>query len=154
MANGVMPPQTNPPLESTKSRRAGVWDFSVKELIDRFAEAVVARDADAVLKMCELPLAIVADSGVRTVLAPEDVDAIFVHPRRRFGLREVRDTHAEIVRVEWLTERIARVDVRWPKRDPAGVEIGAEDASYTLRRDDSGDLKLCVALLRGDATTQ
>jgi hypothetical protein len=136
---------------ATKGRRAGVWDYSVKEFVDRFAEALGAGDDAAVANMCEAPALILGDDNVRAVLGPDDLEDLN-GGNRHYGLRG--SVHAEIVRVEWATERIALVDVRWPHRDAGGAELGAEVSTYALRRDDSGDLKLCVALLRGETITQ
>jgi hypothetical protein len=41
------------------------------------------------------------------------------------------------------------VDVRWPYLDAGGNEKGEESSTYTLRTDDTGELKLHVAVMRG-----
>lgn len=52
------------------------------------------------------------------------------------GLSEVRDF-------------MALVEVRWPYLDGQGNEVGEEVSTYALRRDETGALKVQVALMQG-----
>jgi hypothetical protein len=61
-------------------------------------------------------------------------------------------TRAEIVELDWLTHRIAIVQVRWPQLNARGKEVGEETSTYTLRRDESGGLRLQVAIMHGAST--
>jgi len=56
---------------------------------------------------------------------------------------------ADVLRIEQLTPRICIVDVRWPWLDADGKEQGDESSSYILRRDDSGELLVQAAIMRG-----
>jgi hypothetical protein len=44
---------------------------------------------------------------------------------------------------------LALVEVRWPYLDGQGNEVGEEVSTYVLRRDDTGALKVQVALMQG-----
>lgn len=41
------------------------------------------------------------------------------------------------------------VEVRWPYLDADGEERGEETSTYTLRRNDRGELRLRVAVMHG-----
>jgi hypothetical protein len=45
------------------------------------------------------------------------------------------------------------VRVRWPYLNSHGDEVGEESMTYTLRRDDAGNLRLRAAILHGEAPT-
>ena len=77
------------------------------------------------------------------------MQSFFGHAKADYAARGIESTRPDLVRLEWVTDRIALVDVRWPCLDERGLERGEEWGTYTLRRDDNGDLKLCVALMRG-----
>ena len=81
----------------------------------------------------------------------EEVDKFFGGAKEQYNQRGISDTRAEVLGLAWITPRIALVDVRWPYLDQDGNEVGEEASSYVLRRDDSGQLKLHVAIMRGEA---
>jgi hypothetical protein len=54
-----------------------------------------------------------------------------------------------IVRLDWLTTLIVLVQVRWPYLDSQQKLQGSETSTYVLRRDQTGTLKLRVALMHG-----
>ena len=86
---------------------------------------------------------------VQAVGSQDAVEQFFSGAKDEYNAKGITSTRAELQRIEWLTRRIAVVDVRWPWLDAAGVERGEESSTYVLRRDDSGELKLQAALMRG-----
>ena len=52
-------------------------------------------------------------------------------------------------RLEWVTDRMALVDVRWPWLDADGAENGEESSTYALRRGDDGRLKIRMVVMHG-----
>lgn len=91
------------------------------------------------------------------------------HPRGTASLVEPPGGHSE---VQAFLARIARAltegdgstvagmwavpalvlgddEVRWPYLDGQGNEVGEEVSTYTLRRDETGALKVQVALMQG-----
>jgi hypothetical protein len=121
----------------------------VQDFLDRFARAVTAGDGRAIAKMWNIPAMVIGDQDVRTIGSTREVEQFFGGAKAQYNARGVVDTRAEIIREEWATDRIVVVLVRWPYLDKHGNEVGEESSSYTLRRDDKGELKLCVALMRG-----
>jgi hypothetical protein len=99
--------------------------------------------------MWETPALVISDDGAHAVDCLEDVELFFAGAKEQYSVRGITDTRADLGRVEWLTDRIVIVDVRWPYLDMHGNELGEECSTYALRLDDDGAFKLRIALLRG-----
>ena len=125
-------------------------DEVAQRFFDRFARAVTSGDGRRIAEMWAVPALVVGDSMVQAVGSREAVELFFGGAKDEYNARGITDTRAELQRVEWLTRRLAVVDVRWPYLDASGVERGEESSTYVLRRDDSGELKVQAALLRGE----
>ena len=69
--------------------------------------------------------------------------------RNQYNAQGIVETRLEIMRLEWATDRIALVKVRWPCFDASGRERGDERSTYTVRRDETGELKVCAVILQG-----
>lgn len=124
----------------------------IVEFLDRLAGALTKGDGRKVASMWAVPALVIADDGVQAVSSLEEVERFFSGAKEQYNARGITDTHADIQRLEWATDRIAVVDVRWPYLDSRGNEMGEEASTYILRRDDAGDLKLHLALMRGAST--
>jgi hypothetical protein len=83
----------------------------------------------------------------------EEIARFFSGAKEEYNKRGISDTRPEVFGLEWVTDRIVVVDVRWPYLDERGNEKGEESSTYTLRRDDLGDLKLHIALMRGEGSS-
>jgi hypothetical protein len=121
----------------------------VQEVLDALGRALTAGDGEAVADLWNLPAYVLGDTMARTVEMREELVEFFGSAKEQYAELGVRDTRAEVTRVEWLTERIAQVEVRWPYLDADGQERGDERSIYTLRRDDAGNLAICVAVALG-----
>ena len=121
----------------------------IQRFFDRFARAVTSGDGRSVARMWAVPALVVGDTMVQAVGSLDQVEEFFGGAKEQYNAQGITDTRAELQRVEWLTRRLAVVDVRWPYLDAQGVERGEETSTYVLRRDDSGELKLQAALMRG-----
>jgi ketosteroid isomerase-like protein len=124
-------------------------DRSIQEFLDRYATALSAGDGKAIAALWEMPALVVDDHGVIPVGKAEEVEQFFTAAHADYNQRGITSTRAEIVRLEWPTDRIAQVDVRWIMLDASGHERGDESTTYTLRRDDAGNLRLRCAVTRG-----
>lgn len=125
-------------------------DREVGVFLDRMARALTAGDAHTVAGMWAVPAYVLGDTMAIAVNSRDEVEQFFSGAKEQYNKRGITDTHAEVSRLQWVTDRIATVDVRWPYLDEHGDERGAESSSYTLRRDDNGELKLHVALMHGE----
>ena len=138
-----------PETRSRSSQSEPGAEEVIQRFFDRFARAVTSGDGRSIARMWAVPALVVGDSMVQAVGSLDQVEEFFGGAREQYNARGIADTRAELQRVEWLTRRLAVVDVRWPYLDAQGVERGAETSTYVLRRDDSGELKLQAALMRG-----
>ena len=127
-------------------------DEVVQRFFDRFARALTAGDGRSIARMWSVPALVLGDTMVQAVGNYDEVERFFSGAKDQYNAQGITDTRAEVQRIEWLTRRIAVVDVRWPYLDAAGVERGQESSTYVLRRDDSGELKMQAILMRGAAT--
>lgn len=125
----------------------------VRDFLDGYARALTAGDGAATAAQWEAPALVVGDEGVMAVTAVDEVAAFFSTAKDQYVARGITDTRPEIVQLRWLTSRIAMVEVRWPYLDDRGKEMGEESSTYTLRRDDNGDLKIRVVVMHGLVTT-
>jgi hypothetical protein len=133
-----------PPKGTVRSRRT-----EVQELLDRLARAVTAGDGAAAAKLWEAPAVVVGDDMVHSIATGDELASFFAGAKQSYKARGITDTRAEITRLEWVTEKLVLVDVRWPYLDEAGREMGEESAMYTLRRGDDGELRVRVATMHG-----
>lgn len=131
--------------ESTSSRA------EVQDLLDRMARALTAGDGRAIAGMWETPAFVLGDGMAMTVSSEAELERFFGGAKEQYNAKGISDTRAEIVKLEWPTRRIAVVQVHWPYLDAKGATHGSETSTYTLRRDDSGKLRLRIALLHGAA---
>lgn len=127
-------------------------DQGVKELLEQMARAVTAGDGRTVAAMWAVPALIVGDEMVRATSSLQEVEQFFGGAREQYNARGITDTRPDIQELEWVTDRIAIVEVRWPYLDPQGHEKGEETSTYTLRRNEAGELKLHVAVMHGAKT--
>ena len=127
-------------------------DEVVQRFFDRFARALTAGDGRTIAQMWSVPALVLGDTMARAVNSTAEVERFFAGAKDQYHATGITDTRAELQRIEWLTRRIAVVDVRWPYLDAAGEETGEESSTYVLRRDDSGELKMQAVLMRGAKT--
>jgi hypothetical protein len=125
-------------------------DLEVKEFVDGLARAVTMGDGRSAVRFWEIPAFVVSDEGVRSVASNAEVEEHFSTAKQLYYARGIIDTQPEVTGLEWNTDRIAIVHVRWPYLNARGDEVGEESMTYTLRRDDSGRLRLRVAILHGE----
>jgi ketosteroid isomerase-like protein len=140
---------TEPPREVDESRD----DTNVQPFLDRYARALAAGDAATVASMWETPALVVADQTVRAVAAGSEVEAFFRGAIGQYTERGITGTRADIVWLDQATDRIVVAQVRWPHLDKDGKEIGEEVSTYTLRRSDSGDLRIRAVVMHGTPGT-
>jgi ketosteroid isomerase-like protein len=124
----------------------------VQAMLDRFARAITAGDGRAAADVWETPALVVGDEQVMAVSSQQEVEQFFGSGKEQYNARGITDTRPEIVSLDWPTRKIAIVEVRWPYLDAEGKNVGEETSTYTLRRNEAGELKLRVALMHGAST--
>jgi hypothetical protein len=122
---------------------------AVQDLLDRFARALTSGDGRGAASLWETPAFVLGDEIVMPVASPEEVERFFGGAREQYNSRGITDTRGEIQRLDWVSDRIAIVDVRWPYLGATGKEVGAESSTYVLRKDDTGALRIRAVVMRG-----
>lgn len=121
----------------------------VRALLDRLARAITVGDAKGIAALWEAPALVVGADGVVALASLDEVARFFGGARAQYNARGIVGTRADVLGEERVGDRIVVVKVRWPYLDAAGRERGVEASDYTLRRDDSGALKVRSVLMRG-----
>ena len=122
----------------------------VHSFLDRFSRAFTKGDGKTIAQMWEVPALVVSDAGIHAVGSAGEVEQFFSGGTEQYKSRGISDTRADVVRLDWATDRLAIVHVRWPYLDARGDEVGEESSTYTLRRGDDGQFRICVAVLHGE----
>ena len=136
---------------SSARDRVGTYDPNIQVLFDAMARGLVAGDGGAVAGMWRAPALVLGEGDERLVGSDAEIRSFFGSAREQYNQRGIGDTRADVQRLEWLNPSIALVEVRWPYLDGKGNELGGETSTYLLKRDDSGNFKLRVAVMHGSA---
>ena len=123
----------------------------VQKFLDQMGRAVTSGDGATVAKMWEAPGLVLGDEMSMAVSSTAELARFFGGAKEQYNQRGITDTRAEVVRLYWPTGRIAIVEVRWPYLDAKGAERGSETSTYTLWRNDDGELKMRAAVMHGAA---
>jgi hypothetical protein len=123
----------------------------VQQFLDRYAEALTEGDGATIATLWQVPAYVLGDADVKAVNSKAEVEQFFSGAKEQYNALGITGTRAEITELHWPTERIAIVQVRWPYLDAQGRELGEENSTYTLRRDDDGELRLHVTVMHGAA---
>jgi hypothetical protein len=94
---------------------------------------------------------VLGDADMKAVGSKAEIEQFFAGAKQQYNAQGITGTRAEITELHWPTERIAIVQVRWPYLDAQGRELGEENSTYTLRRDEDGELRLHVTVMHGAA---
>jgi hypothetical protein len=123
---------------------------AVRAMLQRFARAFTSGDGAAAAACWEIPALVVADEGTRAVGSLDEVASFFGGAAKQYHVQGVTGTRVDIQRVEWHTQRLASVTVRWPYLDAQGAEVGRAESSVYLVRLSAGEAKIGVAVMRGE----
>lgn len=125
-------------------------DFLVLDYFKRFAYALVSGDTKTIGALWGVPALALSDDGVQIVNSIREVEQFFAGAKEQYNSLGIVDTRPDILRLNWLTERLVCVEVRWPHIDRSGTVQGEEVSTYTLRLGDDGNLKMHIALIQGE----
>lgn len=121
----------------------------VQDFLQRFASALTSGDIETVVELWQPPAFVLGDPDVHAVSSNEEIRQFFGQAKQHYNAQGITDARPEITNLHWPNERIAIVEVRWPWLDANGREVGDETSTYTLRRNERGELKLRVAVMHG-----
>jgi hypothetical protein len=159
MAHDSIPTQGRPPAEVTPiaaarppkkpARRSRKKHPGIQETLDALCAAMTSGDGAGCAALWLTPAYFIGDDMRKVVEDPGEIAAWFGGAKAMYAAKGITGTRAEIERIEWLTERLVLVTVRFPYLDDAGEEHGDERSTYTMRKDDDGSFRFCVAIMRG-----
>jgi len=135
--------------EPRGERSAHALRAEAQDLFNQLARALTRGDGARVAALWELPAIVIADEGVIALASVSQIADYFGRAKARYNTRGIVDTRADIRDLERIGERLVIASVRWPYLDAAGKTVGAETSDYTLRRDDTGALRIRGVLMHG-----
>jgi hypothetical protein len=124
---------------------------AVRALLARLARALTAGDGPAAAALWATPALVLGDDLAVTVASRADVQDVFGGAQAHYAARGIVDTRPDILRLDWLTHRLAIVEVRWPYLAADGDELGEETSTYVIRREPDGRLAIRAAVMHGEA---
>jgi ketosteroid isomerase-like protein len=133
--------------------RVGPDNAAVRALLARLAHALRSGDGQAAAAMWATPALVLGDDMALTVTSTSDLQDFFGGAKAQYNARGITDTRPDILRLDWITDRLAIVEVRWPYLAPDGDEVGEETSTYVIRREPDGRLAIRAAVLHGEAET-
>ena len=143
---------TNQASSSRAYATPGLADAEVERLLEDLGHAVTAGDGKGAAELWAIPALVLGDQDVRSVSSREELARFFGNAKEEYTAQGVTGTRPEVRNLTWLTRELALVEVRWPYLTEDRHEKGEETSTYVLRRDESGVLKIQVALLHGSTT--
>lgn len=123
----------------------------VQDFLDRFERALTGGNTKTLSELWEVPAFVIGDSMVKVINSSGEIEKFFGGAKDEYNKRGISGTRAEIQRLEWISDNLLVVDVRWPYLSANGEELGEESSTYTLLRDKDGKLRLRSALMRGSS---
>ena len=112
----------------TPERRSelGPDNAAVRALLVRLARAVTSGDGEAAAATWATPALVLGDDMALTVSSSTDIRDVFGSAKAQYNARGIADTRPDILRLDWITHRLAIVEVRWPHLAADGDEVGDE----------------------------
>lgn len=126
----------------------------VQAFLDQLARAVTSGDTVRVGTMWCMPAFVIGDEMTKVVANREEIERFFGGAKSEYERQGITDTRAEIEGVQWLSDRIAIVSVRWPWMDASRNEVGSESSTFVLRKNEAGELNVCVSIAHGEGPTE
>jgi hypothetical protein len=126
----------------------------VQAFLDQLARALTSGDTVRVGTMWCTPAFVIGDEMTKVVANREEIERFFGDAKSEYERQGITDTRAEIQGVQWLSDCIAIVSVRWPWMDASRSEVGSESSTYVLRKNEAGELKVCVSIAHGEAAPE
>lgn len=124
---------------------------SVQAYLDKYSDAMTSGDTRTLTKLWGVPAFVIGAMEARVVQSEDEVEQFFAGAKEMYNARGIVGTRAEITDLDWISDDLVIVTVRWPYLDEHDRELGEETSSYTLLRGEDGGFKLRVATMRGES---
>jgi len=126
-------------------------DAEVQALLDALGRALTSGDGKAAAAEWAVPAMVLGEYDVRCISSRDEIASFFGNAKEEYVAQGIMGTRAEVRNLTWITGDLALVEVRWPWLTAEREERGEETSTYVLRRDESGLLRIQVAILHGAA---
>ena len=126
---------------------------ALRSLLARLARALTSGDGEAAAEIWATPALVLGDDLALTVGSGGVIRDVFGSAKAQYDARGITDTRPDILRLDWITQRLAIVEVRWPYLAADGEEIGEETSTYVIRREPDGRLAIRAAVMHGEVAT-
>ena len=130
---------------------AGPDNAAVRTLLAGLAHALTSGDGRAAAATWATPALVIADDVALTVISSNELQEVFGGAKEQYNARGIAETRADILRLNWLTSRLAIVEVRWPYLTAEGAEVGEETSTYVIRREPDNRLAIRASVMHGEA---
>lgn len=144
-----MEPQKTPDNPQNLIAQPQQNTLDVARFLEKFTKALLAGDGATIAKMWDIPSFIIGDDCAIPLDSSNEIEHFFSGAKSNYNSQGIVATRAEILSIEWATDKMVLVDVRWPHIDINGRELSSESSTYVLRYNGNGELKLRVVLMRG-----
>ncbi len=138
-------------ITSSEDLNTGNPDQYVQQFFRDFSQAMTEGDVETIKKCWPIPSYVVGNALQMAVKSPDEVERFFSGLKQQYSRRGIMEAIPDIESIQWLTEKIALVGVRWPYFDNTGTEIGEESSCYTLKLMPEGDLKIVCTVMQGSS---
>ena len=140
--------------QRTARARNAPHQREVQAFLERFTACMTSGDGDGVVQCFELPSLIVMSDpkyGQSQVLQePQKLSSFFTQAPDMYAQKGIATTIPDIESLDWLSDALGLVTVRFPYIDADGNDLGDSERSlYVLRRDNNGELAICAAITLG-----
>lgn len=129
-------------------------EFRVREFLEDYGQALSNGKVDQLANMWSYPSLVVGEQMLMAVTSPDQVRNFFAQARKQHNRQGIMHTHPVIEGLEWPTAHVAMVWVRWPYVVDNNQAHYHESAVYTLKCDDSGEVKILQAIVKGSEADQ
>lgn len=138
-----------PVTEKYSSKKNSKQNSLVFDFFFTLGEALSAGNLDIIKKYWAIPSYILSDRLTALMSSSEDLEKYYSAKKKEYTKRTISTARSEILRVQWMTDQIIVVHVKWSLLDKSAKEIGEESALYTLKSDQNAKLKIhTMAALR------
>lgn len=125
-------------------------DSKIRYFLERYGKAMANGDVEALAEMWAYPSLVVGEQMSMAVTSPEQVKEFFANAKEQYNRQGIEHTRPVLEGLEWPTEHVALAWVRWPYVRDNNSAHYAESCMYTLKCDESGEIKILQALMKGN----
>jgi hypothetical protein len=126
----------------------------VPVFLDRFLDLFAAGDVVGLGELWDLPALVLGDEQVHGLMSRPHLnrllaEAVFQPEPTLFTRTGPQHGSEEIESLEWISPRVAVVELPWPAGSAGGFLQGVQASTFLLRIDQHDQLKIRGLLLRG-----